>query len=694
MRRILFIFLWIAVILFVGQVIYFVFFSVRAPRYNEGQPLNTLPIAVHIHDISALCQENGNVWIGTEKHGIYRYNIEKKESQPISVLPELQSAKIRCLTVDRQNRLWVGTSCHGLFIRNGEEWKHDDFGAKISVIRISPDGNVFIVSENGLSSYNPAADTWSEVEVRPAEQISSGFWQVSDIAFDSNGNLFAGTTCHGIVRLNRDEAGNYTVSKLISAKRRFGPGSAPNVSPVPLDPCGDGLPSNQINAVLTGSDGTVWAGTAAGLTWSRDNGETWYFIRGRDYGDKMRGLLAGTPYQWKELPRVRFGELLPEDDIPLLLEDTNGILWIGTRSLGCAAMKPDTFYRETLPKSDVPETASVFLEEMAKNTTRFYGTKTDQIVAMTPLPNGSIMLASRSGSFEVMEYPTVPITAKTTVSPEKTESAVKFPKERSFSETKNESKEIAYPFAVFTGDDYVTQREWEGKYGKIYALIGGGTMPHDKLIAFDESLCRIRPFVSFVGNHTRPLERMTLIQSHAHHHHHGHDEEHEEHEAEEHEEKSLTAWSSNGNAVPRTYDGQHLWCEVKLNKPGQYRLSLFFVDPDVIAKKRPRDYLVQIFPEIPVPKIRTPKGDWQELGRRADEWAAAQEPLAVSRVTDFGDGVYKNFELAGAGTYYIKIDKNYSRKVDMCAVFIEHSETKIPDGMPDKTTEQLPDVIP
>ncbi|MDR2706325.1 MAG: hypothetical protein LBC02_11160 [Planctomycetaceae bacterium] len=733
MRRILFTFLWIVVIVFVIQIIYFVFFSVRAPRYNEGQPLNSVAVGAHIHNISALCYNERNVWIGTEKFGIYQYDIAVKESHPISVPKELKAEKIRCLAIDRQNRLWVGTFCHGLFVKNGEDWKHYDFGTRIFTIRVAPNGDVFVATENCLTAYSPESDTWNDIEIHPAEQNPNDLWQVADVTFDAKGNLFAGTICHGIVRLNRDDSGNYIVSKLISAKRRFGPGSAPNVSPVPLDPCGEGLPSNQINTILTSSDGTIWAGTTAGLAWSRDSGETWFFLRGRNYGDKIRGLLAGTPYKWKEISRIRFGELLPEDDIPLLIEDANGILWIGTKSLGCVAIKPDAFYRETLPKSDDSETATAFLEEMSKDTTRFYGTKTDQIIAMTPLSDGKMMLASRSGHLETMEYPVTNVVTKTTATPEKLESKIKFPKEKTILKTESANKIQAYPYASFIGVDYVTQRNWEGQYGKTYALIGGGSMPHDKLIAFDETLCKVRPFVGFVGNRTRPLERITLIQTHPHaphhhddhnHSHHDHDhsgvhehhdeqekhkehgehnehdehKEHDEHEGhhESHESvsKTLTAWSSNGSTVPKTYDGQHLWCEVKLNKPGRYCLSLFFVDPDIISNKNPRDYLIQILPEIPVPKIRTPKGDWQELGRRAGEWAAEQSPLAVSRVTDFGDGVYQRFELVGSGTYYIKIDKNYSRKIDLCAIFVDHLDEETPSEMPEKTTEQTPDIIP
>ena len=87
MRRLLFIVLLIAAIIFVAQIIYFVFFRVRVVRYNEGQPLHSVSVTVPVHNISALYHDgNNNVWIGTEKHGIYCFDVTKKESQSFSFL--------------------------------------------------------------------------------------------------------------------------------------------------------------------------------------------------------------------------------------------------------------------------------------------------------------------------------------------------------------------------------------------------------------------------------------------------------------------------------------------------------------------------------------------------------------------------------------------------------------------------------
>lgn len=689
MKRILFIFLWIAVLLFIGQLVYFVFFSVRAPKFNEGLPLSARTLSAPTFQASSMCLlDSDKILIGTEGQGLHVYDIVAQNTEEVPVPEELKTARVRSMLRDRQGRLWIGTSKDGLFVGNSKnEWKHYDIASRIPAIA-SFENDIVLATENGLVRYDLEADGWSNISLQESENGESSVIQPLDLTFAPQGNLYVVTACNGIFRLDRNDTGGFAVSKHVIAKRRFGSGSAPNVSPVPLDPSGDEFPSNQVNAVHVGSDGTVWAGTAAGLAWSRDGGESWHFLRGRDYGDKMRGLYAGTPYKWKELPRVRFGELLPEDDITRIFEDRNGILWIVTNSLGCIAIRPDVFYREMPPKSDQPETAVAFLEEMAKNTTRYHATKSEQIVADQVLPNGKILLASRSGALEELEYPVAQTEAKSvepTQANETPNDALPSPWIKPEIEGQT-TKPRVYPHVAFLGADYITGSDWQEKYGKTYALIGGGEMQHDKLIAFDESICKVRLFVGNVGNRTRPLERTILVRP----------------DKSNPDRPAITAWSSVGNTVPKTADGQHLWCEVKLNNPGRYRLALFFLDADTAVKKErktqmfPNDYLVEIFPEPGDAKGRIPKGDWQEQGRRADQLGIEEQPLARARVHDFGDGVYKNFELAGPGTYYVKIDKNYSRKVDLCSVLINRldSERSASGNIPEMSTDQSSDVIP
>ncbi|MDO5554812.1 MAG: two-component regulator propeller domain-containing protein [Planctomycetia bacterium] len=759
MRRIQIALLVIAVLAIAGQVVYFCVFGVRAPRYSEGHPLVPKTVSEQVPNICTLYNDGtDHVWIGNQEGSIYILDAATDKVQPVTTPQEVSDSRIRSLLTDRCGRLWVGTSRAGLFIRSGDDWKSYDVGQRVGVIKAAPDGDqVLVASEKGLFCYDLQSDTWSDIALSsrlpdtsavgdeaksiPAEQgeeVSGGEMrmdypvQPTAIAFGMDGTLYVGTSCEGIIQCQRDDAGIFRVVGQTRAKRRYGPGSSPCVSPVPLDACGEGLPSNLINDVLVGADGTVWVATTAGLAWSRDNGASWFFLRGRNYGEKMRGLLAGTPHGWKELPRIRFGELLPEDDIAVLQQDTFGTLWIGTRSLGCIAIRPEAFYQTTTPISDSLESQQKFLEEMAANATRFHGTRVDQITAMSSLSEGTVLLASRIGPLEKIACPgewlsvEKPVVTKTQNDTSVTFPAVYVPAVSVESNPTEPSKEERiYPNAVVLTDDYVTGSQWEGKYGRTYSLVGGGNMPHDAIVAFDETLCKIRPFVGNIGNRTRPLERVSLSSCCSHH-----KEEHHEHADDE----RLTAWSCYGNAVPKTVDGQHLWFEMTLVRPGYFRVDLFFIDMDaqlnqiVKAPEVPRDYVIEIF-AFPTPgffnadsrlspeaggvltqsmeqlkrdsstspvmqKTRIPKGDWQEAGKRVDEWASVCDPLAVTRVMDFPDGVHKRFMLAGPGTYYLRVAKNYSRKIDLCAVLVDRSEGDPTPEWPSMTPEQTSDDIP
>ena len=99
---------------------------------------------------------------------------------------------------------------------------------------------------------------------------------------------------------------------------------------------------------------------------------------------------------------------------------------------------------------------------------------------------------------------------------------------------------------------------------------------------------------------------------------------------------------------------------------------------------------------MPAAALSRTSSSWKgrgEPGRRADEWSAEREPLTVTRVVDSGDGVAKNFNLTGPGTYLIKIDKNYSRRVDLCAVRVDRFDAQVPD-IPVMATGQTTDKLP
>jgi hypothetical protein len=74
-------------------------------------------------------------------------------------------------------------------------------------------------------------------------------------------------------------------------------------------PIGEGLPSNQINCLLTDNAGNIWAGTHNGLAESLDGGISWRYIRGSDYKNKINGLYVNR----KDEASLCGFELMPSD---------------------------------------------------------------------------------------------------------------------------------------------------------------------------------------------------------------------------------------------------------------------------------------------------------------------------------------------------------------------------------------------
>jgi len=92
MRRFLFAFLSIAVLEIVAQLVYFVFFSVRAPKYSEGRPLASVALGLPVKNVSSLYHDGyGRVWIGTEEEGVYCFDTTTNETQTLSVPMELKN---------------------------------------------------------------------------------------------------------------------------------------------------------------------------------------------------------------------------------------------------------------------------------------------------------------------------------------------------------------------------------------------------------------------------------------------------------------------------------------------------------------------------------------------------------------------------------------------------------------------------
>jgi hypothetical protein len=151
--------------------------------------------------VSLAADKSGNVWVGTEGNGLWRYDAAGKTWSQFTTNDGLGDDCVYALAIDRQNRVWAGHLNHGVSVYNGQTWKNyglldGPLGDRVFSIAVSPkDGDVWIATDLGLARYSEARQDWdyyTRASGLPADQISS-------VVFDGAGKLYASTQCDGIV---------------------------------------------------------------------------------------------------------------------------------------------------------------------------------------------------------------------------------------------------------------------------------------------------------------------------------------------------------------------------------------------------------------------------------------------------------------------------------------------------------------
>lgn len=275
----------------------------QSQSLQQAMPNPTADLAGHGSFVTGLCEDRaGSVWVATEDDGVLRYSPGAAAGQrwkQFTIASGLGDNTAYALCCDRLGRIWVGTLNHGVGVYNGESWKSYDLltgplGLHVTALATCPtDGDVWMASEGGLTRYSISKDTWSYYT--RADGLASD--SISAIAFDSAGNLYAGTQCDGI-----------SIAGARSGYRSWRTVSSP--ANLPVTQTGQGLPSSDINALLVTNSGAIFAGTDRGLARSTDAGANWNFVRGCDWADK----LAGKPVQSVDEALVSGIEVLPLSD--------------------------------------------------------------------------------------------------------------------------------------------------------------------------------------------------------------------------------------------------------------------------------------------------------------------------------------------------------------------------------------------
>jgi PAS domain S-box-containing protein len=216
-----------------------------------------------------------NLWIGSDLPGLVRFT-----QSPFVHFDErngLTDTTIWSFTEDHQGNLWMGTNSSGLLRYDGESFASfttDDGLADNIVLQnmIDSRGNLWVVSPRGITRHD--GDGFEALEDVPFE---SDPWCVEE---DRDGALWFCTSEDGIFRYEDKKFDQLSTE--------------------------DGLPTDSVELIRAGRDGSLWLASSEGVTRFDGSGFTTL--------TEEHGLGTGG--------------------VSSLLEDNDGDLWIGTYAGG------------------------------------------------------------------------------------------------------------------------------------------------------------------------------------------------------------------------------------------------------------------------------------------------------------------------------------------------------------------------
>jgi PAS domain S-box-containing protein len=279
--------------------------------------------------LSVFQDSRGYLWIGTQdgldRYDGYGFQVFKNDpDDPNSI----SQNSILCITEDQDGMLWIGTWGGGLnrFDPATEKFtsylpKPDDPSslgdATVTSLKIDSTGTLWVGTLGGLDRYNSATNSFDHFRNNPNDLNSLSSNAISVIFEDSHKQLWIGTGTTGV-----DGAGLNRFDPMSGKVTRFQHDAS--------DP--ESLASNNISALVEGSDGTIWIATGG------------FSLRGNglDQFDPRTG--QAIHFQHNEQNE----QSLSGDDLMTLWLDQNNVLWIGAWATGLNRMdlsNPGVFMR-------------------------------------------------------------------------------------------------------------------------------------------------------------------------------------------------------------------------------------------------------------------------------------------------------------------------------------------------------------
>ncbi len=270
---------------------------------------------------SLLRHDKSRIWIGTKKLGLIHLNHENNKvrffEHDIVNAQSLRSNEINVITKDNSGLIWIGTARGGVSKLDLQKKRIEHIKNHV-IDPLSLSGNIvnsiYEDSEKNIwvgtfgSGLNVFADQPKDNKVAHVDSRLIGSDNVHAICEDNYGNIWLGTISNGITQIK------FINGKIVKAAR-FTRENTNNI-----------LMSNKISLMYKDARGDIWIG-----------------------GDSNLGLLRLKPSkEFGKLPLINQykriegnNNSLTENHVSSIYEDSQGILWVGTRNNGLVKVLRD-----------------------------------------------------------------------------------------------------------------------------------------------------------------------------------------------------------------------------------------------------------------------------------------------------------------------------------------------------------------
>ena len=298
-----------------------------------GDALDLSGITVD-HAVNAMGGDrSGNIWLGTNRHGLMRINVNTHALEEVTIrsISPFRMAKnnvgVRSIYVDDTDLLWVGTAKSGVAYtgQNIYKFEADPIG-DITALTQDASGKIWYgTSDNGILDY----------EGRLASL------KVSAMASTNDGSIWVGSVQNGLTRIKDGQTTIYSVA--MDSTRRT-------------------LIDDHIHALATDKMNNLWIATDGGLqvynprtdqfsSYTRENGKirvnnitSLYYAK----GNKMligtsEGLIVlniSTTEMKYYVGNSTSMQKFTNNYVTQVYEDSRGLIWVGTRE-GVNIYNPD-----------------------------------------------------------------------------------------------------------------------------------------------------------------------------------------------------------------------------------------------------------------------------------------------------------------------------------------------------------------